>query len=84
MFKPTLNNTVRFSTKAPRASAMKNSASAVTLAPHRGARRVGTLLIMSTMGLAYFQLENSRALCAAGGAKGGSDMPSPTDLLAKV
>jgi uncharacterized membrane protein (Fun14 family) len=33
------------------------------------------------MGLAYFQLENSHALCAPGK---GSDLPSPTDLLSKL
>lgn len=39
---------------------------------------------MSTMGLAYFQLEGRRASCAAGGKSSSPDFPDPRDLLAKI
>jgi uncharacterized membrane protein (Fun14 family) len=84
LFKPTSKATtfLRFTTQAPSGAAVKTSA--VALVSRRGARRVGTLIIMSTMGLAYFQLD-SPALCSSSGSGGdGGDLPSPMDLIAKV
>jgi len=79
IYKPSAANLFRLSNKAPVAKT-----AALSVAPRRGAKKIGSLLIMSTMGLAYFQLERPRASCAADSSAGGKDLPDPRDLIAKV
>jgi uncharacterized membrane protein (Fun14 family) len=89
--KPMASNLFRYSSRAP-VGVTKSATTATASLTHitrRGAKRVGSLLIMSTMGLAYFQLKDSFALSAAGGSGSGSgsgsgELPDPKDLIAKV
>ena len=87
VFRPTASF-LRYTTKSrvPLPVIRQPVAEALAVVPRRGGRRVGTLLILSSMGLAYFQLERTAAQCAAGGGDNDSpnDLPSPSDLLAKV